>query len=687
MRNKIIKKIIIVFFVTILAFGFDKTGDISFAKEDEAVKLDSVYFDGTEDERIEIERLLMSKLVYSYLDGYEGKTISEYVKDNPDLYDTELWSGSGITYETIYSCLIGDWEILRVYNHNTTSGFYAVVFKKDMDIVYTFRGSEMFTEEFAFDESNDWIGTDFKFAILNELSPQFDDADICMHDLQNKLGADRDKYNITLAGHSLGGALVCYESLVTGLEGYSFDGAAGHVIDLCLYYRYLDIDSLDGAEDIHFCNYTDETGYRLADLIQHTYEGMFYQIDRQTQLENLVEYTAIPRLSDAGSHIAWSTIYYEGDRIYLTPKVESSDEVYTYKPDSSICLDIEKNVIEAAVENLPEALWPDSFSVTGVLDSIEFMVGSIVKPMKDGRAMVASSDGSSLVGYRGIGVYTAFQVSSVIYGGMSDDILIGTASDDVLIAGRGNDNLYGGLGNDTYIIDYNKNCRTKIEDYGGYYTTIVFRNMHIYDLDKLTVQDDCIVLNENQKIILSLSQPMDRIKLCTYENGSISELGTLGDIKNCANLDYKLDSFSNDVKYLVFLEGKGSFNVYDGERLIATIDNIGESASYTDDGFSVEYYDFGVAYVDRTEDKESILLSLDKKYKVTVSNEKNRVNLALAKYSDKKGLLGIEKKYKRRFDDYSISLEDNAFDEVNENSATYEDIFAVGISIVENAVK
>ena len=132
---------------------------------------------GEDEEHDELIHLLFSKLVYDYLDGYQGKTVKEYVNANINLYSDEIWEASGVTYEELYNLIIGDWEIYSVCNHNDTTGFYAVAFRKDKKLIIAYRGSEMFTDEFALDDSNDWTGTDFKFALFNELSSQFEDAD------------------------------------------------------------------------------------------------------------------------------------------------------------------------------------------------------------------------------------------------------------------------------------------------------------------------------------------------------------------------------------------------------------------------------------------------------------------------------------------------------------------------------
>ena len=230
---------------------------------------------GEAEENDELKHLLFAKLVYDYLDGYEGKKVIDYINDNPDLYDSKIWEGQGVTYQNLYNTTIGEWEIYKIYNNNSKTGFYAVAFKKDNKVVIAFRGSEMFTEEFALDESNDWTGTDFKFALFNELSAQFEDADYFYKTVLFKLGREGYKENrvdITLTGHSLGGALCAYESLISGKYGYCFDGACGHIIDLTYYYGYLDIDNFTGTDD-------------LDNIITNGYRWLLDASDKDAMLE------------------------------------------------------------------------------------------------------------------------------------------------------------------------------------------------------------------------------------------------------------------------------------------------------------------------------------------------------------------------------------------------------------------
>lgn len=626
---------------------------MSFPKDIHASSLYDTYetieFQG--EEIIEFQHLLFAKLVYDNLDEYVGASVEEYVKSNPDLYASEIWKDSGITYESIYCSIVGDWDIYEVYNENRTSGFYGVAFKKDENVILAYRGSEMITESFYIDESNDWTGTDFKFAIFNELSKQFDDANDSIKKLKESLSLDNEsaKEIITLTGHSLGGALVAYESMISGCYGYSFDGACGHVIDLVLYYNYPDVE-LDFA---NFCNYTDEPGYIVADMIQHTNAEYMYQVDRKTCLEGLNENNLIPQLADAGSHIIWSCVSYDGDKVFFTEKVKPNNEGYSYVPDDEMCIDIQKNIIDVTLDN-----------INNTDLNYEEMLGALTGVIKDGRVIVADKSGSILRAYDQIGVSSAFDISAVMYGNQGSDSLYGYVSDDVLMAGynenKGSINyLDGNLGNDTYIIDSNDGTETNIYDIGGEYTKIIFRNMDIDNIKDLSYKNQNITSDKfNQKIFLDVVQDNDKIIFYTYNEGVLNELGTLSDI-------YKSKSGDNhSEQYVVFLEGKGSFEInVDGQ--VYAINNLSGDFECTE-------YEFGNVYIS-SDECESIFLILNNDYEIYVSNESERVNLSLGKYIPEKGMVACERKYNRKFEDYRVYFTDSSLDDGEQGETTLFD--------------
>lgn len=639
---------------------------------------EEIVFDGTETEKLEMEHLLLAKLAYDYLDGYEGMTISEYVKDKPELYGGLIWEDSGISYEALYSSVVGDWNIYKIYNYNDTSGLYAVAFKKQNDVILSFRGSEMFTEEFALDESNDWLGTDFKFAILNELSEQFEDADICYEDLISTLEEEDIDYKLTFSGHSLGGALVAYESILTGCYGYSFDGAAGHVIDLVYYYCYLELEDFSGIDNVKFCNYTDDTGYALADLIQHNYAGNMYQIDRVTDVEGLNENELIISTLDASSHIIWSYVGHKDNTVFLNDAVyddnRSTDALqYTYMPEEKVYMDIDENIVSYSLDTFEFCLpWNNPLSMEF---DYEHMLGSLVGANIDGRVVLGDSAGQNILGYKGIGVSGAFGVDIVMYGGSGNDTLYGYTADDVLISCGGNDVLDGNLGNDTYIIDESANSNVFIRDSAGEKTTIIFRNMNISDIDDISYShEDRILSYMEQEIKLDVSQSYENVNLYSYD-GSLKELGTISDLTDADN-----EYTDSDYRYIVIYEGEGTIKLYNETGDEYSYSNI-EEDSYEE--IFYERNELGDVYICGASGEETIMLILYDEYRVEVTNKDERVDMAVGKYSDEEGVFCCKRRYGRNFTDYTVDFSEKALDDGASGDINWIDIFNQDISLTD----
>lgn len=672
MKNKIISLVCI---FIICLFYFDAV------LADESSVHENIVFVGDDDERLEMEHLLFAKLSYDYLDEYEGMSISDYVNACPELYNKEIWESSGIYYDTLYSSLIGQWQIYKVFNFNDTSGLYAVGFKNEDKIILAFRGSEMFTDEFSLDESNDWIGTDFRFAILNELSPQFEDSTKCYEELMAMLSDANLEYNITFAGHSLGGALVSYQSIITGHYGYSFDGAVGHVMDLVYFYSYLDIENFEGIDKIRFCNYTDTTGYVVADLIQHNYAENMYQIDRETNVEGLNEDNLISAGLDASSHIIWSCVGHEDNIVFLNPKIESvstpldAQGCYTYTPAAKNYMDIEENIISYSIEGFEFGFpWnnPENEEI-----EYEHMLGSLAGVIVDGRVVLGDSSGEVIWGCDEIGVSGAFDVDVVMYGGLGEDYLYGYTADDVLIGGGGNDVLDGNLGNDTYIIDVSEGSSILIKDSGGKKTTVIFRNMNLDNIEELEFNhDDSILKVLNQEVQFQVSQDYAGVELYSYDEGKLSLLGRLSDLTNQAN-----DSENSEFQYIVLLEGKGTVNLFDeSDELKYTFTNVVDAGEEGIEFMSVEY---GDVYINSETGDGTIMLILDDEMHVEVTNEDERVDMAVGKYSDEDGVFCCKRRYDRNFTDYEINFAESALDDGNGGQITWSDILNGDVSLMD----
>ncbi|MBO5426174.1 MAG: hypothetical protein J6A25_11755 [Lachnospiraceae bacterium] len=657
--------------------------EITDEPEDGEAYFESVEFvpmDDGEDE--EMLHLLFAKLSYDCLDEYEGFTVEEYISAHPDLYGGEIWEESGITYEAMYNSIVGDWTILDSYNKNDTSGFYGVAFEKEGKIIIAYRGSEMFTEEFALNESNDWIGTDFQFALFNELSSQFQDARDFLYIVARSTKADNKSIdNITITGHSLGGALVAYVSMTEGVVGYSYDGACGHVIDLIYYTEYLNIEDLIGTDDkVLFCNYTDDTGYSIADLIQHTNASSLYQIDRETNVDGLVENDFIPQLADADSHIIWSTLQYEDNRVYFTPKVGADDKGYTYVPNEITYLDINKNVLEAGLEEIDI---PSYFGIGNNSIDYEYVLGALTGIVKDGRVVLGSNEPNVFALYDDIGISSSFNIENIAYGGTDSDVILGYVSDDVFIGGAGNDYMHGNLGNDTYVVNADSTGAYHICDIGGEKTSIVLKDMHIRSLDRLEYSEELggFSLPTGQNLFIEVAQTYDNVDIYAFDEGKLYYIGNLAQTTYPGvNRENAISVFANSYmsnKNIVMLEGVATIDIYDQQG------NVVESVMNTgDEGEGVLELASGAAYYNCS-DYSHILLVVNQGYNIEITSE-GRCDLAIGEYSDTEGIVGCKREYYRKYDGHTIDFEEVKYTDHGSGEVHWQDVLHAGINVISS---
>ena len=124
------------------------------------------------------------------------------------LWDWAVWDAP---LSDFYQDVLGDWKIVNVVSK--PSGLFAVALdnaERNQRII-AFRGTESPKDVWA----------DIEFAVLNKLPEQFSDA---VDFYKRSIGDGRQ---ILLTGHSLGGAIACYISLLTGERAELFNGANG----------------------------------------------------------------------------------------------------------------------------------------------------------------------------------------------------------------------------------------------------------------------------------------------------------------------------------------------------------------------------------------------------------------------------------------------------------------------------
>lgn len=677
MKKRLISILILLLFIPVATYSQTCNAKVNKTAEEGSDKIYSeqeLYFEGDDAEQEEFLHFLLAKLIYDDIDGFEGKSVRDYINANDALYDKEIWTDSGIKYNSLYNKFIGDFTIYKVYNYNSQSGFYAAAFVDGSHGVLAFRGSEMFTDSFPLDDSNDWTGTDFKFALLNKLSLQFDDSISVYSDFATSLEAEGKNRNITFTGHSLGGALVTNASIITGCYGYSFDGACGHVIDLVYYYNFLDIDKFSGVEDMPFCNYTDDTGYLVADIIQHTNADTLYQLDRETDLDKMSENTAIPKYSTGASHIIWSTLGHDGAKLFFTDKCVKEGQTYTYAPDKPITIDITKNVIRVGVESLEDFSLPGCFGIEEYQSYKEDVIAASLGALKDGRVMLASKKGSVMRAYDEIGVNSSFAVSAIMYGGSGNDKLYGYTSDDVLIAGDGTNILDGGLGKDTYIIDKYKNSTTYIHD-GGEESYIILRNFGIKDISEITLEYNSLVLGDGQTIKLDINQNPKDIHIYCCDHGNIDYKGDMSQLGY--DPDILLPYIQEPYNRIIMLKGKGKIDITDssGNTLIELRNSIKATKTAETKFFK--------AYICGEAGNESIVVYMNDSCEAVLSSEK-KADAAFGRIDDGSSDIICGKVYSTKFEDYHVDFYDENIMNLKEGEIGTGDMIDSGINYLIN---
>ena len=397
---------------------------------------------------IQIAALIFADLAYQKIPmrfkemhGGSHYTVKEWI-DTKDLSNGAAKLKQPVYYSSdkskldIYR-LVGNWEIIDIINGD--AGYAATVFKKGDDIIIAYRGSEADGPLSIFEGEDWWV--DAEFAILNYLDPRQFDAALNTY---NKYAGNG---NVILTGHSLGGALATYVSLLTGATGYAYDGACGHVIDLTYLYKYAEID-FKSKNDMHFINYTDPRSLCLAaDIIQHTNADLMYGYCYETNPDVIDYYGAL-----SATHQIYSNtrINSDGSAIEFMPRVET---------------------------HMPKYHWTTSVSrallvLLDVLPSEQILDAAITLGTDEDDNMNAD---------------LSFEANYMFGGSGCDNIHGGIMSDVIMPNSLEGDRLCGGLGSDRYVIDYNNDGEVFIEDTDGK-DAIVIANIplhYIMNLDSI----------------------------------------------------------------------------------------------------------------------------------------------------------------------------------------------------------
>ena len=548
----------------------------------------------------EVTHLIFADMAYARIpESFEGKTVAQWLSaktynqipaESPGYDKTEMsrpaFKGSDMNRIRIYS-MVGDWIIRDVIEGE--AGYAAVVFRKGEDVIIAYRGSEGGPQTVF--NGEDWY-VDAEFALMNYLDPkQFDAAlETCKSYLRGVSGS------VTLTGHSLGGALVTYVSLVTGAKGYSFDGAAGHVVDLTYLFEPTRI-FFTSKYAMPFTNFTDPASLATfgADLIQHTRTDLYPGVCYETNPDAIAYY---PGLFWTHQQYSNTRPTADGKGLEFMPLAERhyvANRYYASVDYAYLGILIGAAGVGSAAPGLGKIL-------DGVLGgTLGAFRGRLAKK---GGVILGSTlnDDLSVANMTGLLDCTANVTTNVLYGGDGTDTLVGAASGDILVSGcMEGDHLSGGLGDDVYVIDTTYRGNVYISDTIGSDSIILnSRNSYsYYSVTALGFDEDSnsYGFNVTYGCNVYLSKTLLRHSFTVYDayGNQLCVIDTKGE------LDKKAPTQDEASCKEITMEGPCQFTVYAPDGTAVSSYDTAKPGLYTEE--------FGTVYLTCDDEDETKLLT------------------------------------------------------------------------------
>lgn len=172
----------------------------------------------------ELDYLVLSGLSYGdFKEEDIGLTLEEILflndksKERLLSFPNEVWSyGGSDIFEKTFHAFLYEWKIIGIMNDTyrqgtEKTGFYAIAFEKNKQIVISYRGTELSSFGEAY---KDFIETDFVISV--DRKPKQLEQGVEFY----KEILEKEHKSISLTGHSLGGAIAQYVALISDLKGY-----------------------------------------------------------------------------------------------------------------------------------------------------------------------------------------------------------------------------------------------------------------------------------------------------------------------------------------------------------------------------------------------------------------------------------------------------------------------------------
>jgi len=500
-----------------------------------------------------LTRLALSRYVYSNnLMVYDLEELKERnvighkeQKANKNTTMYYLDSKNTVKWGEFFKQYINDYEILS-HSRNAQNGFYAAAFESPKgDIIIAYRGTEP-------SQLND-LATDVEM-FTGYLNGQFDDA-LSFYD---EVASENPDKNITLTGHSLGGALASYVAINRGVRCDNINGATG----------WLFTNAVVKATDKRLLAY--------KGFDEYVHENFNEQNDLLKNFKILGNYT-ITQLAKKG---AFNYKKYKNTKNY---NKKSKDELIKDYHSITSIINYDDN----------------SFALT---DKTEDYTVNRYKEI-DGYLFLGTTGNDSI---RKGGSVSNFLFSAnecmALCGDGDDTVNFTISGDDTLIGNSGDDTLNGGNGDDLYVFAGNWGNDTVYDPAGK----------DIIQLTDVTYGDYSIEYDDEYVLISSGNNSIKVVTKVRKKNITLLDMdGNVLTIKcGGANLS-SIDTTETDTTPAIKISGNMVVEIYnDNGDLIETI-TVNE-----DTNESMEYKDYGMVSIS-TEGLDLILCGPEYIVKIT----------------------------------------------------------------------
>ncbi len=405
--------------------------------------------------------------------------------------DRTLWNWAvwDAPLSDFYQDVLGDWKIVNVVSK--PSGLFAVALdnaERNQRII-AFRGTESPKDVWA----------DIEFAVLNKLPEQFSDA---VDFYKRSIGDGRQ---ILLTGHSLGGAIACYISLLTGERAELFNGANGLIMEDAYFAGGEEIyKHFHSADNWNFTNHVTEsknTAFQFSLGTATFNEAVAYPNADSLPVE--IHAPAITATTGAvgknSCHDLCSMLEYDrsSGRFWLTQSTPYRQTLPKVRQFEMTRVD-GLAFIENALNFVKTPLWLDALSLA--LKQCEIISNQDHLQI---RFSFGSSGDDEIIDKNLI-------EQVVLLGGDGNDYLVGGSINDVLVGGLGKNAMDGGPMNDLYIVTGTSD--QYINDCSGQDDIYIPSRVRVLSFGEAEGKVDqyyALTLSNGQKVMLNKNRKQD----------------------------------------------------------------------------------------------------------------------------------------------------------------------------------